>query len=160
MKMRQLQNYMSIDGKIPVGTYIVEGELKIVRFFFKESELLQEMLRTYHCSETITIKDDGRYYIIFYEKLDTFKNIKLIESYLHRNSRGKGLQFLSCHYHVLKEFILKENTERFYLNYIFKVKREPDRIEVFKGEQHVLNLNEEYLDYKESPKDYRLVIYK
>lgn len=160
MKMRQIQNYISIDGVIPTGTYIVEGELKMVRFYFSESNYSQQIFRTYHDGETVTIKDDGRYYIIFYEKLDTFKNIKLIESYLHRNSRGKGLQFLSCHYHVLKEFILKENTERFYLNYIFKVKREPDRIEVFKGEQHVLNLNEEYLDYKESPKDYKIVIYK
>ena len=132
MKMRQIQNYMSIDGEIPTGTYIVEGELKVVRFFFREDNYSQQMFRTYHTGETVTIKDDGRYYIIFYEKLDTFKNIKLIESYLHRNSRGKGLQFLSCHYYVLKEFILKENTERFYLNYIFKVKREPNRIEVFK----------------------------
>lgn len=160
MKMRQLQNYMSIDGEIPTGTYIVEGELKVVRFFFRESNYSQQMFRTYHKGETVTIKDDGRYYIIFYEKPDTFKNIKLIESYLHRNSRGKGLQFLSCHYHVLKEFILKEHTERFYLDWIFKFKKEPDRIEVFKGEERILNLNKEYLEYKESPKDYKIVIYK
>lgn len=160
MKMRQIQNYVYTDGEIPSGTYIVEGELKLVRFFIRENNCSQEMFRTYHCGETVTIKDNGRYFIIFYEKLDTFKNIKLIESYLHRNSRGKGLQFLSCHYHVLKKFILKENTEHFYLDYIFKVKREPNRIEVFKGEQHVLNLNKEYLEYKESPQDYKIVTYK
>ena len=160
MKMRQIQNYMSIDGKIPAGTYIVEGELKIVRFFFKETELLQEMVRTYHCGETITIKDDGRYYIIFYEKLDTFTNVKFIENYLHRTSKGRSLQFLSCHYYALKKFILKEHTERFYLDWIFKFKKEPNRIEVFKGEERILNLNKEYLEYKESPKDYKIVIYK
>lgn len=160
MKMRQLQNYMSIDGEIPDGTYIVEGELKLVRFFFREDSLFQEIYRTYHCGETITIKDKGRYYIIFYEKIDLTKNIKLIENYLHRNSKGRNLQFLSCHYYVLKKFILKEHTERFYLDWIFKFRKEPNRIEVFKGEQHILNLNTEYSEYKKSPKDYKIVIYK
>ena len=160
MKMRQIQNYMSIDGEIPTGTYIVEGELKMVRFYFSESNYSQQIFRTYHDGETVTIKEGGIYYVIFYEKLDVFKNAKLIENYLHRNSKGRGLQFLSCHYYVLKTTILKTYTERFYLDYIFKVKQEPNRIEVFKGEEHVINLNKEYLDYKESPKDYRLVIYK
>ncbi len=160
MKMRQIQNYMNSDGEVPKGTYIVEGELKLVRFFFKEDSLFQEVYRTYHNGETITIKDKGRHYIIFYEKLDLSKNIRLIESYLHRNSKGKSLQFLSCHYYALKKFILKEHTERFYLDWIFKFRKEPNRIEVFKGEQHILNLNTEYSEYKKSPKDYKIVIYK
>ena len=61
MKMRQIQNYISIDGEIPDGTYIVEGELTVVRFFFRESNYSQQMFRTYHKGETVTIKDDGRY---------------------------------------------------------------------------------------------------
>ena len=160
MTLRQLQNYVYTDGEIPDGTYIVEGELKLVRFFFRGDSLFQEIYRTYHCGETITIKDKGRHYIIFYEKLDLAKNIKFIENYLHRNSKGRNLQFLSCHYYVLKEHILKTYTERFYLDYIFKVRQEPNRIEVFKGDKRISNLNAEYLKYKESPKDYKIVTYK
>lgn len=160
MKMRQLQNYISVDGVIPIGTYIVEGKLKFVRFYFNEEKYSQQIFRTYHEGETITVKEGGKYYIIFYEKLDVFQNSKLIENYLHRNSKGRGLQFLSCHYYVLKKHILKTYTERFYLDYIFKVRQEPNQIEVFKGEQHVLNLNKEYLEYKESPQDYKIVTYK
>jgi|GEM_PF-3025641 len=159
MKLRQLQNYLLEDGEIPKGTYIVEGELKIVRFYFREGFLSQHLYKTYHNGETVNIKEEGRFYCVFYEKVSTFKNRKFIESYLHRTNNNKKLQFLSMHYRALKFFILKEYTEQFYLEWIFKMKEEPERLEVWKGDKHILNLSKEASNFLNNPKDYHLVSY-
>lgn len=159
MKMKQIQNNIMLDGEIPMGTYIVEGELKVARFFYKGGVMNSQLFKTYHNGETLNLNQSGRYYCVFYEKLNCTYNIKNIEGFLHRISPSQKLSFLSAHYKALKDFILKEHLEEFYLKWIFKMKEEPERLEVWKGDNHVLNLSQETSNYSSNPKDFRLVSY-
>lgn len=166
-KLKQLQSNMLEDGTVPQGTYMVEGILKIVEYFWRDDTVMPcvgiKLLPTYKEGDTVTLKRSKKtinFRIVFYEHIIPKKNIQCLNDYIHKLSKVERCNFLSTHAQLVSN-VLKEEVTKFYLDTIFEMKIIPDQFEILhKGKRIIRISGSEKEHYRRHPNEYDLISFQ